>query len=1137
MTTRESALLSIRTTYRLLIALALVLSCPAVATDGAHTADGPPRIDPEADQVVRALSAALRAAEAYSFRLTTVLSTQTAGMKQQMTSICSVALQRPSRFAIVLEKGMIGTTLVSDGTTPYTYVPLLNRYTESGPPSPDPGDAIAGAVNGASLGPASGIDGVGLLRVLLANDPRNRLLDGVTEARYIAVERLDDTECHHLRFVQNQVDWDMWVQVGARPVARRVSIDISKSVAHTMAGMPDEGAVAERLATTQVTLSLDCGDWRLNPDLPATRFTFTPPQGVTKTDVLFGNRQEAQPAHGLVDQRAPDFRLGQLDAGEFRLSSATGKSAVILDFWATWCPPCVEALPQLAEVADHYRDRGVVLYAVNQGETADTVSRFLERQGLQLDVLLDSVGAIANLYRVEGIPQTVLIDQQGFVKAVHVGLVPNLKHVLSQQLDAMLAGKPLPHAMAPPSPAPRHAGKPIPAGPDAYTSRDFYAMELAHADRVIVAAYERTGKRDPRWDEAATHFLDTYVHSFKGQPNPASLQQLMDAGKATVDAGCDDPMVLYYHGQALMHSDKPAESESYTRRALHGFQEGAYSVAYVSWAANQLLKLARTLEKKDEMGDLRDLVARSLVATIKSPDFRPDEQRLLWAYVGPLLERFSVERVQRLAQKLQEDEGVDPWLAHLLVGRLHVRLAWKARGRGWARQVTESGWQGFAEHLELAKQHLTQAWALAPDAPEAATHMIQVAMAGAADQTPRFWFDRAVAAQLDYMLAYRKLRWALRPRWCGSHEAMKRFGIECLQTARFDTHVPYELLYVVQNVAADYHGDHARAFAALDVYESIVAMLQGYIETPPRGRSSTWYQSLRAAVAWRCERWTDARKYADELGRKLSAQAFVEVGGWPAHAFGEIAARTGPAADAVNEAADLFARQEYAAAASGFRHALALTGATGGQMWAYLATREWDARCRAGFAAGAWVDIMPGGGLVGWRPLKGAWVRTEDGALQGTARKDGLLLVCETRFGSAWEMRGQLEFVHSPHSKFNGALVFGHDMKNHWHSLVAYMHENEALLGSGFIGRRGGKDVDPVKIPVEKTNELHLQVRGGRATATINGQVAFADIVLSEWDDLAGRAIGVGGRYWYEGPVIRFRKLELRRLDVQPGGE
>jgi peroxiredoxin len=130
---------------------------------------------------------------------------------------------------------------------------------------------------------------------------------------------------------------------------------------------------------------------------------------------------------------------------------------VVLDFWATWCGPCGMSLPLVTDATAAFKDKGVVFYAVNEQEDATAIRKFQTGKSLTFPVLLDSDGKVGGLYKASAIPETVLIDKNGKIVAVHVGYDPNVKEKLTRQLNDLLVGKDisaaLAHALAPP-PAP-----------------------------------------------------------------------------------------------------------------------------------------------------------------------------------------------------------------------------------------------------------------------------------------------------------------------------------------------------------------------------------------------------------------------------------------------------------------------------------------------------------------------------------------------------------------------------------------------------------------------------------------------------------------------------------------------------------
>ena len=140
----------------------------------------------------------------------------------------------------------------------------------------------------------------------------------------------------------------------------------------------------------------------------------------------------------LIGQKAPNFQTQFLNEEEFKLSDQKGK-VVILDFWATWCGPCVRALPELQNATSSFNKNKVTLLAVNQGESKKVISKFLKKKQLKaLSVIMDETRKIGGDYKVKGIPKTVIIDQKGVVRHVHVGFSSGMGERLKGEVNKLL---------------------------------------------------------------------------------------------------------------------------------------------------------------------------------------------------------------------------------------------------------------------------------------------------------------------------------------------------------------------------------------------------------------------------------------------------------------------------------------------------------------------------------------------------------------------------------------------------------------------------------------------------------------------------------------------------------------------------
>ncbi len=117
---------------------------------------------------------------------------------------------------------------------------------------------------------------------------------------------------------------------------------------------------------------------------------------------------------------APDFQYQDADGQSFSLSDLRG-NPVLINFWATWCSPCRIEMPYLQQIYDRFSGKGLVLLAINNGESSSRVGEFMQSQGFSFPVLLDIRGSIAQSYNIVGLPTTFYIDKDGIIQDMKVG--------------------------------------------------------------------------------------------------------------------------------------------------------------------------------------------------------------------------------------------------------------------------------------------------------------------------------------------------------------------------------------------------------------------------------------------------------------------------------------------------------------------------------------------------------------------------------------------------------------------------------------------------------------------------------------------------------------------------------------------
>ncbi|WP_253264043.1 peroxiredoxin [Geobacillus sp. BMUD] len=122
-------------------------------------------------------------------------------------------------------------------------------------------------------------------------------------------------------------------------------------------------------------------------------------------------------------QVAPDFELLSITGNKVKLSDLRGKT-VILNFWATWCPPCRAEIPEMQRFYENNKNNNVEILAVNltnSESSPDTVKDFVRDKGMTFNILLDKQGKIGNLYGIITIPTSYIIDKNGIIREKHVG--------------------------------------------------------------------------------------------------------------------------------------------------------------------------------------------------------------------------------------------------------------------------------------------------------------------------------------------------------------------------------------------------------------------------------------------------------------------------------------------------------------------------------------------------------------------------------------------------------------------------------------------------------------------------------------------------------------------------------------------
>jgi cytochrome c-type biogenesis protein CcmF len=152
---------------------------------------------------------------------------------------------------------------------------------------------------------------------------------------------------------------------------------------------------------------------------------------------MWGGGQARLGGRPLVGQVAPDFTLDLLDGSVVTLSDLHGR-VVVVNFWATWCPPCEDELPDLQAVWEEYQAEGVVVIGIAFQEEEATVLQMASQTGITFPLGLEAGDSISAAYGITAVPETFVVDREGRVAYIHIGSVT--AEGLRSELDSLLAG-------------------------------------------------------------------------------------------------------------------------------------------------------------------------------------------------------------------------------------------------------------------------------------------------------------------------------------------------------------------------------------------------------------------------------------------------------------------------------------------------------------------------------------------------------------------------------------------------------------------------------------------------------------------------------------------------------------------------
>ncbi len=396
------------------------------------------------------------------------------------------------------------------------------------------------------------------------------------------------------------------------------------------------------------------------------------------------------------------------------------------------------------------------------------------------------------------------------------------------------------------------ARRPLVLSEPAANRRDWALRALEHG-------YAQGGGTNSRWDSQMHAVFQAYVDYSRGSATEATYAALTNAVLTAVAAGCHDPMLRYMQVRYWLTDDE-GSWEQCALASLDTFRamfDSHYHPAFKFIVGYRALVAARKADRGCDRSGALCLVAaamQDLARDTNAPLEEVYEPAFSWLDLTSA-KGWTPYALKDLLPIMEANwKRGDAWFRWQ--GMAELKLAWDDRGTGWAKTVSETGWEGFRRHLDAAQSDLETAWRMNPTNAQTAYLMMRLELGqGQGHARMEQWFDRAMALATNYYDAANLMSYYLEPRWYGSEDEALEFARSCVTSTNWGGEVPLVLPDLHHSLAA-YHklADSPAYWHRREVWDDVKSAYDRFFELNP---GEVGYRHNYARDAYLCGHYSE----------------------------------------------------------------------------------------------------------------------------------------------------------------------------------------------------------------------------------------------------------------------------------------